>query len=90
MDRVTYAGLVEQLKDVNDWYQLGMHLLPKSDIKQLEEIHKHYEGNVKECKKALFIKYLELGDRSWNTVIAALTNTGYKGLATTIIQNLSL
>jgi len=89
-DRVTYAGLVELLKDVNDWYKLGVHLLPKGSTEQLEKIHRFYEGNVRECKKALYIKYLEVGDRSWTTVTTALVKIGHKELAKVITQTLGL
>ncbi|XP_065883364.1 uncharacterized protein [Dysidea avara] len=89
-DRVTYAGLVEKLKDVNNWYELGMYLLPRGNTEQLANIHKSNEGNVRECKKALLIKYLEVGDRSWNTVTLALVKIGHKELATIITQSLGL
>lgn len=90
-DIVTYAGLVDQLKDVSNWYNLGIHLLGRDDYsEQLESIHKSNEGNVRECKKALFIKYLEVGDRSWNTVTAALVKIGHEELAKVITQFLGL
>ena len=38
----------------------------------LEIIHKSNKGNVDECKKAVFRKFMEVGDRSWTTVVAAL------------------
>jgi len=90
MDRVTYPGLLEHLKDVSDWHTFGAYLLPSGNFGELEIIRKTHKGDVGECKKALFIKYMEVGDRSWNTVITALKKTDYKNIAKDISQVLGL
>jgi len=89
-DRVTYPGLLEHLKDVSDWDTVGAYLLPADDLGALEIICKANKGDVDECKKALFRKYMEVGDRSWTTVVAALKKSGYKNVAKGIMQKLGL
>jgi len=89
-DRVTYPGLLERLKNLSDWHTFGAHLLPPDNFGELESIRITYKGDVGECKKALFIKYMEVGDRSWNTVIAALKKANYKNIAKDISQALGL
>ena len=89
-DRVTYPGLLEHLKDVSNWDTLGAHLLPADDVGALEIILKSNKGDVDECKKALFRKYMEVGDRSWTTVVNALKKSGYKNIAKGISQIVGL
>ena len=89
-DRVTYPGLLEHLKDVSDWDTVGAYFLPVDDMAALEIIRKSNKGDVDECKKALFRKFMEVGNRSWTTVIAALNKSGYKNIAKGITQKLGL
>jgi len=89
-NRVTYPGLLEHLKNVSDWHTFGAYLLPPDNFGELESIRITCKGDVGECKKALFIKYMEVGDRSWNTVITALKKTDYKNIAKDISQALGL
>jgi len=83
-------GLLEHLKDVVNWDILGVHLLPADDIVEVESINKTCKGDVGECKLALFRKYMEVGDRSWTTVVGALKKSGYKNIAITISQTIGL
>ena len=89
-NRVTLPGLLKHLKDVSDWDTVGAYLLPADNLGALEIIRKSYYGDVDECKLALFRKYMEVGDRSWTTVVAALNKCGYKNIATGIMQELGL
>ena len=67
-----------------------MYLLPAGDIVAVENIDKTYKGDVEQCKLALFRKYMEVGDRSWTTVISALKKSGYKNIAITVSQTIGL
>jgi len=89
-DKVTYPGLLMHLKDVSDWDSVGAHFLPADDMGALENIRKSKNGDVDECKKALFRKFMEVGDRSWTTVVAALKKSGYKNIAKGIMKNFGL
>ena len=89
-NRVTYPGLLEHLKDVSDWDTVGAYLLPADDMAALEIIHKSNNGDVDECKKALFRKFMKVGDRSWTTVIAALNKSGYNNIAKSVMQKIGL
>ena len=89
-NRVTLPGLLEHLKDVVHWDTFGVYLLPADDIVAVESIGKTYKGDVGECKLALFRKYMEVGDRSWTTVIRALEKSGYKNIAIALSQTIGL
>ena len=89
-DRTTYSDLVDYLQDIRDWQKLGMHILPGNFTGPIEKIQATHNGNIRECKKALFIEYMNTGDRSWKTLIAALMKTGYDYLAEEIKQKLGL
>jgi len=89
-DRTTYADMLDYLKDIRDWQALATLILPGDAARTIERIRATYNGNTRECKKALFIEYLENGDKSWNTVIAALLTTGNDDLAEDIKRKLGL
>ena len=89
-DRTTYSDLTDYLKEIRDWQTLATHILPGNYARPIEKIQAAYNGNFRECKKALFIEYLNTGDRSWNTVIAALVKSGHDNLADEIKQKLGL
>ena len=89
-DRTTYPDLLYYLKDVSDWQTLGAHILPGNPAGPIEIIYSTYKGDVRECKKALFMEYLKNGDRSWNTVITGLIKIDNKNLAKEIKQKLGL
>ena len=89
-NRVTLPGLLEHLKDVVNWDIFGVHLLPADDIVEVQIINKTFKGNVKECKMALFQKYMDVGDRSWTTVVGALKKSDYKNIAMRVSQTMGL
>ena len=89
-DRTTYPDLMAFLKDLRDWQTLGTQILPGNAAEPIGRISATHNGNVRECKKALFMEYLRIGDRSWKTVIAALIKTGYDNLAKDIKRQLGL
>ena len=89
-DRTTYPDLLFYLKDVSDWQTLGAHILPGNSAGPIKIIHDSNNGDVQKCKIALFREYLKTGDRSWNTVIAALIKADYENLAEEIKQKLGL
>ena len=67
-----------------------MHILPGNSAGPIEKIQAAHNGDFRESKKALFIDYLNNGDRSWKTVIAALIKCGQDDLAREIRQKLGL
>ena len=67
-----------------------MHILPGKSAGPIEKIQATHNGSFRECKKALFIEYLDHGDRSWKTVIAALIKCGLNDLAEEIKQKIGL
>ena len=81
---------MDYLQDIRDWQKFGMHILPGNSTGPIEKIQATHNGNFRECKKALFIEYMNTGDRSWKTVIAALVKIGYDDLAEEIKQKLGL
>ena len=89
-DRTTYPDLLYYLKDVSDWQTLGAHILPGNSAGPIEIIDTTYNGDVRKCKKALFLEYLKTGNRSWNSVINALIKIDHINLADDIKQKLGL
>ena len=89
-DRTTYSDLLHYLQDVDDWQTLGANILPGEPSGLIKIIHRTYNGDVRECKKELFIEYMRNGDRSWKTVISALIKLGNKNLAGNIKQKVGL
>ena len=87
-DRATYPDLVKFLTDIRDWQALAAHLLPGKSAAAIDKIRSIHNGNVQECKKALFMEYLTIGDKSWSTVMTALVNIGNDDLAEDIKQKL--
>ena len=87
-DRATYPDLVKFLTDIRDWQTLAAHLLPGKSAAAIDKIRAIHNGNVRECKKALFMEYLTIGDGSWSTVMTALVNIGNDDLAKVIKQKL--
>ena len=82
--------MLDYLKDLSDWQTLGAHILPGHPAGQIEIIYANHKGNVRECKKELFIEYLKTGDRSWKTIIAALIKMKHTNLADDIKQKVGL
>ena len=87
-DRITYSDLVKFLTDIRDWQTLAAHLLPGKSAAAIDRIRAIHNGNVRECKKALFMEYLTVGDGSWTTVMTSLKNIGNDDLAKDIKQKL--
>ena len=87
-DRITYPDLVKFLTDIRDWQTLAAHLLPGKSAAAIDRIRAIHNGNVRECKKALFMEYLTVGDGSWTTVMTSLINIGNDDLAKDIKQKL--
>ena len=86
-DRTNLQDLLRYLRPVTKWQKLGVHLLPDEEIQIIYENHKN---DVEACQFELFTKYMQMGDRSWKTVIAALIKSGYTNLAEDIKQQLGL
>ena len=89
-DRTTLPDLVKLLTDIRDWPTLAAHILPGNAAGVIKRIRDIHNGNIRECKKALFMEYLETGDKSWSTLMTALISTGNIDLAEDIKQKLGL
>ena len=86
-DRANFQDLLLYLRPVTEWKMLGVQLLPEVEI---QIIHKNHQNDVEKCQFELFTKYMQMGDGSWNTVIAALMKCGYIKLAKEIKQKFNL
>ena len=78
---------MKYLRPVTKWQKLGLQLLPAEEI---EIIYANHGKDVEACQRELFTMYMQMGDRLWNTVIAALLNGGYKNLAKDIKKKFGL
>ena len=71
--------LVDAVKKVNDWHNLGLHLYLEET--KLEEIGITYNG-VGRIKAELFKAWLKSNpDASWDKLVAALNSIGEKRVA---------
>ena len=87
-DKTNLQDLLKYLRPVTNWQKLGLELsLPAVEI---EIISANHGNDVEACQLDLFTVYMRMGDRSWNTVIAALLNSGHKNLAKDIKKKFRL
>ena len=78
--------LMEYLQKVVGWYNFGIYLDVPRHV--LETIRKDYQSN-NERKQAMFSWWLDnaLEMKKWSAIVHALSNTGYRCLATTVAYN---
>ena len=76
---ISVVLLVDAVKKVNDWHNLGLHLYLEET--KLEEIGITYNG-VGRIKAELFKVWLKSNpDASWDKLVAALNSIGEKSVA---------
>lgn len=77
------AELVHELREVVDWYHLGLHL--KVPDHRLQIIEKDYPHDTEKCKTRMLSWWKEnSAKQKWSTVVQALVNTGSRSLANKI------
>ena len=71
--------LIHELKEVKDWFGLGVHLgLDSVILKSIDGRNK----NVEECMRDMLITYIDAyGIPSWITIVKILKEMGEDGLA---------
>lgn len=77
---MTLRNLANELKEVVEWYQLGISLGIKSY--RLDEIRMNRMGDVQHCKLSMLDVWLR-GDiyASWNKMVGALDENGHSFVA---------
>ena len=79
--------LMEELQKVVGWYDVGIFLnVPRHRLEIIRQDHQ----NTDECKRAMFSWWLDntvKEEKSWSTIIHALSKTGYHFLASVIAHN---
>jgi len=77
------AQLVHELKEVVDWYHLGLHL--KVPDYQLQIIAKDHPQDTNMCKTKMLSWWKEnVTGQKWSTIVQALVQTGSRVLANKI------
>ena len=71
--------LIAELKDVVDWFGLGVHL--RLDVAKLKRIEAK-NGNNEECKREMLQVWIDtVGDSDWSSIVKALRKIGENDLA---------
>ena len=67
-----------ELKEVSDWYRLGIHLdIPTAELDPIR-----YETNIQDCKWKMFSVWVKkLLEPSWSPIVKALVEIGRERLA---------
>ena len=79
----TLQRLLEELKDANNWFVLGIFLgVP---VKQLQKIESLHRGELERCKIDMLQYWLDNDvNASWKNVVRALEQTNQLVLAETV------
>ena len=79
----TLQCLLEELKDVDNWFLLGIFLgVP---VKQLQKIESLHRGEIERCKIDMLQYWLDNNvNASWKDVVRALEQTNQLVLAETV------
>ena len=83
----TYNNLHNELKDIVDWFELGIQLRFK--ISTLEEIKQSHNGNVARCKHDMLIRYSKYKKASWGMIVQALIEMKENVIAQRIVSQYS-
>ena len=76
---ISVVLLVDAVRNVNDWHNLGLHL--HLEVAKLEEIGITYNG-VGRIKAELFKAWLKSNpDAPWDKLVVALNSIGEKSVA---------
>ena len=66
-----------ELKEVSDWYRLGIHLdIPTAELDPIR-----YENNIQDSKWKMFSVWMKMLEPSWSPVVKALMEIGRERLA---------
>lgn len=70
--------LVSELTEVVDWFHLGIYLeIPHSELLKISADY----DTVNSCKTQALIKWIDLKEPSWESVVRALVGIKMKDLA---------
>ena len=78
---VTLSELLSELKEVEDWFELGVYLNVPDH--KLREIGKDY-SDVEECKIEMILLWRQLCSPTWTAITNALSDIGMHKLAVEI------
>ena len=80
---VSLSELLSELKEVDDWFGLGVYLNVPDN--KLREIGKDY-SDAEECKIEMILLWRQLCVPTWTAVTNALSKIGMDSLAVKIAQ----
>jgi hypothetical protein len=68
---------MDELKDVVDWFELGVHL--KLDVAKLKGIEEQNGSDTKECKREMLQVWMDtVGESDWPSIVTALKKLNKK------------
>ena len=86
MDKITVPSLMTKLRQVTDWYMLGVYLeLPSHELDKIR--HQFHSDGVERCKAALFDLWTRSSlNVSWEVISSALRKCGETVLAERVVK----
>ena len=82
---VGLRDLLKELQSVTDWRKLGLHLdVPEP---KLDDIQESNSGNTDDCRREMFMAWMDLEVPTWARVVHALIHIGLPVLAAEIARN---
>lgn len=80
-NEVKVAKLLDELKEVTNWFELGVYLeIPTSRLQEINEECK----DIEECKIEMLLAWSQIQIPTWSALVAALTGIGLQSLANKI------
>ena len=85
---VSLHELLIELKDIDDWFELGVYLgIPDHKLREIEQDCRYMD--VEECKMAMILLWRQMTVPTWSAVVNALAEIGQHKLALEIASKYS-
>jgi hypothetical protein len=85
---VSLHELLIELKDIDDWFELGVHLgVPDNKLREIEQDCLY--GDAEECKMEMILLWRQLTIPTWSALVNALAEIGQRKIALEIASKYS-
>lgn len=85
---VSLHELLIELKDVDDWFELGVYLgVPDNKLREIQQ-DCHYM-DIEECKMEMILLWRQLNIPTWSAIVNALAEIGQHKIALEIASKYS-
>ena len=85
---VSLSELFLELKDVDDWFELGVYLgVPDHKLREIEQDCRYMD--VEECKMEMILHWRQMTIPTWSAIVNALAEIGQHKVALEIASKYS-